>query len=360
MEKKIFTTWTLLLQILCLSAVTMHVRAEEAETASSNKTKSVSKTFELKGNERLYVESSFGNTTVIHRNMSSATIQVNIESKSRNEKRAQNNLDRVEVNIAERGNTISAITKMNNNKGNNDGESVSITVIITIPPSMDIEMKQSFGNIQLSDTHTGRAKFEVSFGNLNAADFTQPLEVSSKFGNVRVGNVPALSLNLQHSGDNEVKDCDDLSVDMQFSGLKVGRTKTLKFKNQHGNLSVKQSDDISGSLSFGGLNIDKLNNTLIVNKASHSSIDIKEVSSNFKKIDAGADFGNLNIGIPSGASFKVNAKKMRFGNVDLGGFTPAVSNVDKDRENHYYEINGGRSEIQFNGNGHSSIRIRKL
>lgn len=44
--------------------------------------------------------------------------------------------------------------------------------------------------------------------------------------------------------------------------------------------------------------------------------------------------------------------------MDLGGFTPSVSNVDK--ENHYYEINGGHSDIQFNGNGHSNIRIRQL
>ncbi|MCC8143093.1 MAG: hypothetical protein LUD02_03030 [Tannerellaceae bacterium] len=241
--------------------------------------------------------------------MASASIQVNIELKSRNEKRAQENLDRVDINISEQGNTISAVTKLNNNKGTSDGESVSINVIVTIPASMDIEMKQSFGNIQLSDTHTGKAKFDVSFGNLNAYSFTQPLEVTVKFGNAKIGNVPALSLNLQHSGDNEVKDCDDLSVDMQFSNLRVGKTRTFKLKNQHGNISVEQSDDITGSLSFGGLNVDKLTNTLTVNKISHSSVDIKELGTDFKKIEVSADFGNLNIGIPSNASFKVNAKK---------------------------------------------------
>ncbi|MCD8263245.1 MAG: hypothetical protein LUD02_03035 [Tannerellaceae bacterium] len=57
MEKRICTGWNLLLQILCLFVITMNVRAEETSTDSSVKTKSVSKTFALKGSEQSYVES---------------------------------------------------------------------------------------------------------------------------------------------------------------------------------------------------------------------------------------------------------------------------------------------------------------
>ncbi|MDR2914245.1 MAG: hypothetical protein LBV74_05380 [Tannerella sp.] len=51
---------------------------------------------------------------------------------------------------------------------------------------------------------------------------------------------------------------------------------------------------------------------------------------------------------------------MKYGNVDMKGFSITRSNIEN-KVNHYYRINGeGNGSIEFNGNSYSNLLINAL
>lgn len=107
------------------------------QTTREDQEKEISQSYSVSSNDRLQVENRYGNITITHWNKNEVAIRVEIECKARSEERAQENLDRIQIETQKTGGIVSAITTIKKEmNGNSNNESMTINYYIQMPPKL--------------------------------------------------------------------------------------------------------------------------------------------------------------------------------------------------------------------------------
>ena len=341
-----------LLFMFGLSAVT------KAETWENMKKKEISKSFSVSKNSLLFVDNRFGNMTITHWNRSEASIRIEIESAASGEQRAQQNLDRVKIDLRQDGDKVSAITswgKLNQNGNNN--ERLTVNYFISIPSTMKLELIQKYGNITLPSKNEGESNITVKFGNISAGSFTKDLSLDAKYSNVVIRDLVKASLDLGFCGDVELGNSKNLTIDSKYSTLKMGDADVLNLENKFGNLKVGKLKKAVVEMKYSDITVEHLSEELRVSSLDFGTLKINNLDADFKLLEAEARYGTLDIRVSPKVSFQINAERIG-DNLDIIGLQETKHNIEN-KINHYIEINGGGSRrINFDGNKFSNLKIR--
>lgn len=343
--------WLLLFSCLAVSA----------RDYEYTKKKEVSKSFSVSQSDMLQVDNRFGNITITHWSKNEVSIVVRIESSAERESRAQENLDRIQIELKKAGTVVSAITSMKNENNNGGGnQRFTINYDISMPAKLTVDLSQKYGNINMPDNNPGRCSLHSKYGNLTAGNFTASLELESKYGNVELGNVEDARMDLGYVGSLKMKDGKNLTIDSKYSNLTLRNIHNLQLEKKYGNLVTGNLDRANMEIKYSEVSIDKLKQELEVGSLSYSTLKIKELSPDFNRVNVEAHYGNLILNISSKASFSVVAEDMKYGNYDIDGFNITRSEKEE-KVNFKSEINGGGThKIYFVGNSYSNLKIKAL
>ena len=138
-----------------------------------------------------------------------------------------------------------------------------------------------------------------------------------------------------------------------------------------GDIHIDRLDNGYMELKYGNCKIDELKQGITVDELSYSTLTIKDLASNFDKVNVDARYGNLNIYIDVNASFRVVANNMKYGNCKVqGGFSIQRRNQDensvgfdsrddqRNKNNYTLDVNNGKNgRINFEGNSYSNIKV---
>ena len=253
------------------------------------------------------------------------------------------------------------MTSLKEQKWNgNRNERFTINYFISMPSKLAINLAQKYGNINLPEKNEGNSTIQVKYGNLNAGSFTKSLDLEVKYGNVDINDITKAYLYLGYCGNASIGNASQLEVDNKYSNLSIKKCTQITLENKYGNVKIESLDKGDMGIKYSEATIGSVKDELVVGELAYSTLTIKELSSNFKKLDVDARYGNLNVNISSGASFKVSAESMKYGNHNVSGFN-VTNKSTEDKVNHYYEINGGnKGRIYFDGNSYSNIRVKAL
>lgn len=325
------------------------------------KKKEISKSFDLNKGDVLMTDNRYGNTTVTRWNKNEASIRVEIEVKTKSEETSQKLLDRIQVELKKNGNMVSAVTSLKQQSWNGgQNERFTINYFINIPSKLDINLSQKYGNINLPDKNEGRSTIQVKYGNLNAGSFTQLLTLQLKYGNLEINDVAKANLDLGYCGNAVIGNAEHLNIDNKYSNMEVKKCKLIELDNKYSNVKMGSVGKANMEIKYSEISIGSVSEGLEVSELAYSTLSIKDLSPNFKYINVDARYGNLNIYIPSNASFKVAAESLKYGNHSIGGFND-IEKRTEDKVNHYYDINGGKNgKIHFNANNYSNIKVKAL
>lgn len=347
----------LLLAILLITSTVI----SWAEKPESIKKKEISKSFNVSLSDLLMTDNRYGNTTITHWNKNEVAIRVEIEAKAETEERAQATIDRIQIELKKTGNTVSAVTSLkqqNWNGGNN--ERFTINYYISMPSKLTIDLSQKYGNINLPDKNEGKSKIQVKYGNLNAGSFTETLDLEAKYGNVDINNVVKAYMDLGYCGNVSIGNAALLDTDNKYSNMNVKKCTQIIMENKYGNVHIESIDKGDIGIKYSEATIGSVKDELIVGELAYSTLTIKELSSNFKKLDVDARYSTLNVNVPSKTSFKISAENLKYGSRNVSGFNITNSST-QDKVNHYYEINGAnKGHIYFDGNNYSNINVKAL
>ena len=228
---------------------------------------------------------------------------------------------RVDIRMEKMGNTVSAVTSLRSQNGNGgSNESFTINYYVNMPSELTCDLTQKYGNIIMPENNKGKCDLHVKYGNLNGGNFTGPLSIDVQYGNMDISDVDNATLDLAYCGKSSIRE-------------------------------LKQ-----------GITVDEL---------SYSTLTIKDLASNFDKVNVDARYGNLNIYIDVNASFRVVANNMKYGNCKVqGGFSIQRRNQDensvgfdsrddqRNKNNYTLDVNNGKNgRINFEGNSYSNIKV---
>lgn len=326
------------------------------------KKKTIERSFNVGSNDRLHVENRYGNITVTYWSKQEVALRVEIESKARNERRAEENLGRVRVECGKTGGVVSAITSIEPRKsGNGSHESFNIHYYIQMPGRLAAELSQKYGNIYLPDKNEGKMDIWLKYGNLKAGDFSRAVSIEAKYGNIEVGDLRDARLDLGYVGDARLGNVESLHVDSKYSDMKLKRARSLEMEMKYGNLSVESADELDLEIKYSKATIGELKRSLSVGSLSYSDLRIRHLSPSFKEIDVESHYGNMEVGVPATASFRIVANEMTYGRCDVKGFKKMNSKGNERERDFIYEINGGGSStIHFDGGNYGNLKVYEL
>ena len=227
------------------------------------------------------------------------------------------------------------------------------------------------GNIIMPENNKGKCDLHVKYGNLNGGNFTGPLSIDVQYGNMDISDVDNATLDLAYCGKSSIRNGSQLNIDSKYSNLSLGNVRKMNTEAKYGDIHIDRLDNGYMELKYGNCKIDELKQGITVDELSYSTLTIKDLASNFDKVNVDARYGNLNIYIDVNASFRVVANNMKYGNCKVqGGFSIQRRNQDensvgfdsrddqRNKNNYTLDVNNGKNgRINFEGNSYSNIKV---
>ncbi|MDR2498367.1 MAG: DUF4097 domain-containing protein [Tannerellaceae bacterium] len=341
--------------IWILVFVAVSVGALQADIFDSTKRKEFNRSFAVGTSDRLSVDNRYGNVTVVYWNKSEINIRVEVIAKAKSDSRAQEALDRVNVDLSQSGNSVRGVTTLKSSWGGSN-VSLEINYYVSMPQRLEINIAQQYGGINLPEQNDGKSHLEVKYGKISAGNFSEKLTIDGGYSDIAIGNMSTATLDLRYC-NLKAKNATSLSIDGAYTPMKFENVGAVTAESSYGDLTFDRLDRISLEMRYASININRLSEEFSAATFDYSNLKIQNVDAGFRKIDLSAKYGNVDLKIPAKAAFNVNVTRTTYGSVDMKGFTLTHSNVSKSE--HSYTVNGGgNAYVSVNSNGYSNVSIK--
>ncbi|MCD7937162.1 MAG: DUF4097 domain-containing protein [Tannerellaceae bacterium] len=334
------------------------IHAEEYDSIDASRSKEISQTYQVNKSDQLIVDNRYGNITVNYWNKNMLSIRVVVESRARNEQKAQEAINRVNITMKQQGSKVYASTSFQSSGRNSGNDNLTIHYHIDAPSGFNLELQQRYGDIYLPDKNEGNCTLNIQYGNIRAGNFSKDLTIEGKYSNLSLDNIKKLKLDASYCGDVRIQNGEELHIDARYSNFQTGIFNKIYIGLKYGNLKIKEVGDLDIDTKYSDITIEKLINRLYVRDQSYTGITVREVDKSFSEITSSARYGNLNLYLPEKTAFQIEADNMKYGNLNMHGFNNTSTQITNG--SHTYSINGGgKAKIKFNGNNYSNLTIRR-
>ena len=305
--------------------------------------KRVYKNYPVSAVQKLDLNNKYGNIYIENNRTDSVIVSADIWVEGSSD-RARRLLDNINVHVNQSGNTVTAVTEIENTmNGNNE---FSIDYHISIPADRELQVVQKYGNVNMKDL-TGKGTFEIKYGALNGQKMLSPdLSMDIAYSKVDIEAIKDLTLSLSYSKIRLEKG-DNLKIETRYSGVNIDNCKQIDASSKYDNYYIQNMNTLIINSMYTGITVDKLTEKLnLIN--GYGGVNIKEIPAGFEIIIVENKYAGIKLGIATDASYKLNGK------VRYSDIKHPDGKLNRMRENTSYEVTGtiGNSE-----NPKSSVRI---
>jgi hypothetical protein len=244
---------------------------------------------------------------------------------AKSEKESQRILDKISIDMSGSNTAVKATTKISGNINCKNCE-FSIDYKVKMPAKAMLELDNQFGNAYIGDL-AGMVSVEVAYGNLEMGKVLgKDSQIEVKFGNAEINYIVAADIQLEY-GNMEIGKAEYLKADTKFSNIEIGEVSELIMDSQYDGVEIGSADIIDMKAAFTGIEIGEVF-TKIELVSSYGGIEIDRVAGGFSLIDISTEFGGVELGISSSASYKLYGEAS-FGDID---FDESEADIIKLRE----------------------------
>jgi len=330
--------------IALLALITIVFSATNA--LATEKTKKFHDSWAASGIETVNIVNKFGEVRITNKGGNEITIDVLVTVEASSENKAIGLLDKISVSMQKNGKTVYAKTTIENNFSSQ--RRFSIDYVVNVPADKNLEISNKYGNTIVNQLFAN-GQFDIQYGNLTANELKAP---GTNNMNVRLAY-----------GKASIETANDLRLDLQYSGITVGKMKDLLLQSKYSSLDLEEGGSIRIDSKYDKYNFGKVISVLATTKytqvrieklakslkieAGYGSIRVNEISADFESVSVTNAYGQISLGLGK-ASYSVDAS------CEYCGISYPESNFkgNKMKERNTQTINGKV------GNGGRTIYIR--
>lgn len=275
-----------------------------AFAVSEEFSKNLHKEYNADANTLLIIQNKFGDVDINNWDKNKVTIDVKITVDHKNEEKAKELIDYINVEFSQSGNTIKAITeiddkfsKWNTFSFSDDHKEFSIDFKINIPKNIKLNLENKYGNVFINEIE-GHSKISVKYGNLKVNKITRE-------------NVKPLSEVYLAYSDGTIDECKWLNLTLKYSKLEIEECKALIAVTKYSRLYVDKGSSIVCESKYDEYRIGKITN--FVTTSAYTDFDINEI---YKKLEFDNRYGSLNIDYVPANFEKINIEN-EYGDIDI-------------------------------------------
>jgi hypothetical protein len=281
-------------------------------SARDESSKIIKKEYTVNPDARILFENKFGQIHINNWDKNLVTIEIRITVGASTQAKADKLLDL--VTIASEGTSSSVQTRTIMSKEFTDNTKLSVDYTVSMPSTVMLSLTNKFGDTYLNEL-TGKGNFDISYGNLEVNKLLNSDNVINiNFGKGDIRYITGAMVTLKYSELN-VDYAGSLFVASKFSNLGGNKVVSLSLNFEGGKVDLENSSAVTGNTKFTDLSFSKLDNKIDLD-IQYGNCDISDIAPDFKQISIRNKYGNVSIGIPSAASYTLDAS-LKFCDLDF-------------------------------------------
>lgn len=269
---------------------------------AEEKTKEYNESWSATSVDALVITNKFGEVKVLNEGGPDVTIDVVVTVEARDEKRADDLLDKIEVDIRKSGTTIKAVTSIESNFKSQ--RKFSIDYVVNIPSDKKLSIENKYGDTEVN-TLSANGNFNIQYGNFSAGELTgQNTKINLAYGKSNVSAAGNLDVIVKYSGMNfgEIK---NLRLESKYSVVDIEEGNSIQIESKYDKFNFEEVDVVSATTKYSHLRIEELAKSLNI-EAGYGSVKIGEISTDFESISITNSYGQISLGLDD-ASYSVDA-----------------------------------------------------
>lgn len=315
MKRSIFATIVLLIAVGCTAAIN-----------ANEQTRSFHKRLSVDQHTKLEVDVSYGNIFIETWDSAAVDIQVELRVSARNERRAIDYINSLNVEISKQNNIVLlGVTKKKEQSSfisinGNNSFNVNNLYTIKMPKDMDIKILHRYGNISF-DELTGLVDIELKYGTMTGRRLARDRErhLSSlvlKYGRLDIEEVGWLNIEVGYSKVN-IDAARALAMESKYSTISVGTLGLLACESRYDNYKLRHVDKITGESSYTHFVLDALTMHTSL-KMRYGELKVHHVKPGFSLVECDGSYTDIGISFDPKAHFSFVASNS-YGNIDTRG-----------------------------------------
>lgn len=322
-------------------------------TKKHEKSKEVSKTFQVNKDATLKISNKYGNVDVTTWDKNTIQIDVTITVKGNNLSKVEDRLNDVRIDFNASESMVEARTLFGNtNSGwswwkRNNKINFQINYRVKMPVTNNANLNNDYGNISL-DKLEGQANINCDYGKINVGDLlgtnsniNLDYSKSSSINSMKNGNI-----NTDYSSLS-IDKAEHVKVNCDYSNLKLGTLKSVTYNADYGSIGVNDVETVLGNSDYTGIKVGKLRKKLRLS-TDYGQVRIGELVKGFESVDIKSEYASIRMGVGAGVAFDftVDLQYARFnkGNAEI------FKNIEKNTKKYY--------EGKYNGGGTATVNIK--
>ncbi|NOQ24413.1 MAG: hypothetical protein GQ564_03545 [Bacteroidales bacterium] len=285
-----------------------------AKAESEEFSKNLHKDYDANENTLLVIQNKFGDVDINNWDKNKVSIDVTITVDHKNEEKAKELIEYIEVEFNQSGNTIEAITKIdekfskwNTFTFNDNQKEFSIDYKVNIPKNIKLDLLNKYGSVFINEV-AGHTKISVKYGNLKINKLTRenikPLnEIYLGYSNGTIEDCKWLNLNIKYS-ELKIRECKALIAVTKYSELSVENASSIVCESKYDDYKLGKIANFVTSSAYTDFEINEIYKKLEFDNR-YGSLSVDYVPANFEKITIENEYGNIDLGIDPNASYKI-------------------------------------------------------
>ena len=311
--------------------------------------KEINETFNVDSKANLTISNKYGDVHINSWDKNVIELKVTVTSKKRNEARAMEYLDKVDIEISASSNNVTIETEINGNINSGKGESLRIDYLVSMPKTNNLRLKHSYGSLYLDDLE-GNVNIKMSYGNMKVGNLAGTTEVKLSYGNGEVETIDNGELSIGYSNMN-IEEIGNVDISSHYSNVEFQKAKDVTLSNKYGNFQFDDINSLKGSSKYGKVSISRLHNSLVLDLTYGTGVNVKWISKKFNWIEIDASYSGSTLNFERG-----------FGAELQGYFKYCDLKYSKDDFDFSY-IDKGTSSSEYkgrigSGSGNAKIRLK--
>ncbi len=292
-----------------------------SQSRYGEKSKQIKKSYNLSGKTKLAISNKYGDIHINTWDKSQMDVTVTITAEKASERRAQELIDNVHIDIAggESSGFVEFTTRIRGNINNRKNESFSVDYEVSMPKTSPLNINNKYGNLYVSDLDA-EVKIDVAYGKIRLDEINGDAQLELSYGGGEIEKVGSGNLDISYS-NLDIEDCSNMDIDSRYSNLNFGTAGRLDVSNRYGNLDIDRVVSVIGDSKYGKLKIDALDKTLDLEISYGGGLRVRKISKNFERVVIDSEYVTSELSFESGSSAKVQANT-RYGKLryDQGDF----------------------------------------
>jgi len=260
---------------------------------AEEKSKEVHESWALNSVQTMDITNKFGEVKVTQERTDSITIDVIITVEARDENKADDLLEQLNVEFRKSGSTVYAVTKIDNNFKSQ--RKFSIDYLVNIPPDKNLNVSNKYGNTIVNEL-TGNGDFNIQYGNFTANSLKgESTKIDLGYGNANIFEADDVTAQVKYSPIS-FGEINDLKLESKYSDIEVEEGNSMQIESKYDKLKFEEVESVNVTSKYSHIKIEELAKSLKVD-AGYGSIKVDEVSSDFESISITNSYGKIALGL---------------------------------------------------------------